>query len=279
MKSCVPTKAILLLLIASSFSACTLLHPNEVDKDGDGWLVSDGDCDDNDRNYHPGALDPEFDCDSMTNSSSSSNSSKSQIGFSSSSVQSVDLSLLSNFVTESHTGKTGYDYFKSVGATAISPSGTIQQGRLVIDVASGNYPNVQTPPKSLAVGIYVGLIDRKTFHHEKEWSSFLDAEWIGDCSDHLNTSHALDYGGVFFLGQNRRLDFDLSLPLPLANKNHCIKESDTSLNLLELINTASSNNKLIYIGFYTSTPGFGKIVNAKIVYSGGSIEKKPVIPF
>jgi len=264
--------ALVLVLVA-----CTnTTKPTDLDKDG--WSKEDGDCDDLDDTIYPGALDILKDCndsnDSSASSSFSSGTDSSTTSSSSSSSLKSELIIMRNFIPQPTAGKVNQDFFNAINAQAIYVNdSSISNAKLIVE-AGTVYPKetLYERPKSLGIGIYIGVFDKNTLRAKAEYTRFLDAEWKGNCNN-LNIDNAQNEGGVYFFGQIRHLEFNLNNPLPVSKENKC-ETGKEEIDLLSLIKNSKQRGEFVMIGFYSSGAPYGLIREVKMLYEGGEMFAK-----
>lgn len=165
-------------------------------------------------------------------------------------------------------GLEGTDFLRAISASRMTGDGIIYGGtlKLIATTKSPIAPN--SGSKSVAVKIYLASGNGESFVPLDE--RFLDASWRGNGKNNLNTDNAGTDGGVFFAGQVRELNLDLS-SLPVSAKSFSDSEKD-SIDLVSLMKQYQQRG--LILGFFTSAPGFGKINSASIeleVDSGASV--------
>ncbi len=224
---------------------------DEEDRDADGFSVLRGDCDDEKHAINPQAIeisdDLDNDCDLLIDE------------------KNISIDLIKSPIipaTGSRNGLTGQSFLTDISATQLKLIGTgkIYEGKLLIEATtkSATFPNAAS--KWTAVKIYLGAGNARSFWPLEE--RYLDATWRGNGSNNLKIpDDALERGGMFYAGQSRKMEFNLrAVPVSAKSFNNSKKEE---LDLISMLSKQGENG--LILGFFTSTPGFGKINSASIV--------------
>ena len=220
---------------------------DNADNDGDGFTPLSGDCDDVIKEINPNAEemigdDFDNDCDGRQNEITKT------------------FSLLDAPLVTDTSGKEGAEFLASLAAHKIAIAGKVYEAKLHITATTIGSNSPDSTGNSIAIKIYAAKGTPSNFYDYINRG--LDAKWKGNGKNHLDTSSAAVSGGVFFAGQTRTLNLNLSA-LPVSSASYTVGEKE-SIDLLRSIEEEGVNG--LIIGFYTSAPTFGVIEEISLTF-------------